>query len=213
MKALYFEQFGEPGVLQSGEVADPVLRPKTVLIKLAYAGLNFADIYRRRGNYHIEPHTPYINGYEGIGHILAVGAGVTQFQVNDRVLFVDVPLANAELVCAPVEKVLHVPDTLTDEMGAGIGLQGLTADFLAHDLAQNNKGDRVLVHGISGGVGQLLAQMLVADGISVYGITSSPEKQQLAYSLGATEVSGAKMTGWIPMLISLIACLMVLVVR
>ncbi|WP_282801646.1 zinc-binding dehydrogenase [Secundilactobacillus kimchicus] len=188
MKALYFESFGGPEVLRYGDVADPNVKADTLLVKTTVIGLNFADIYRRRGHYHIEQHQPYIDGYEGIGIITAIGQAVSEYEVGERVLFVDVPFANAEVVAVPVDRAIRVPATLTDEEAVTVGLQGLTADFLAHDLAQNRSGDPVLVQGISGGVGQLLAQLLVADGQVVYGVASSATKAQAAYEIGAQQV-------------------------
>lgn len=188
MKALYFNEFGEADVLKYGEVADPICGNQDVLVRTTLIGLNFADIYRRRGTYHIETHQPWINGYEGIGKIVQVGNRVTNYQVGQRVLFVDVPFSNAELVAVPSESVIVVPKTVTDTLAISLGLQGLTADFLAHDLARNEPGSRVLLHGISGGVGQILTQMLVADQIHVDGVASTEAKRQVALQHGAKQV-------------------------
>lgn len=84
MKALYFETFGGSEVLQYGELPCPVINEHEVLVEVEYIGLNFADIYRRRGEYHIEKHTPYINGYEGAGVIVEVGAKVTKQKLVRR---------------------------------------------------------------------------------------------------------------------------------
>ncbi|MEG1283653.1 MAG: zinc-binding dehydrogenase, partial [Lactococcus sp.] len=190
MKALYFEEFGESDVLKYGEVPLPQVREDEVLVKTAYIGLNFADIYRRRGGYHIEEHHPYINGYEGSGEI------VEGKQKGRKVLFVDVPFANAEYVAVPKEKLIYLPDHIDLKLAASIGLQGLTADFLAHDLGKNQAGDKVFVTGISGGVGQILSQILVADGMEVYGTASSAEKQALALSRGVRQVYPSRTDEW-----------------
>lgn len=100
----------------------------------------------------------------------------------------DVPLANAQLVAVPENHGIKIPASIDFKLAASIGLQGLTADFLAHDLGQNKPGDNVFIHGISGGVGQLLSQMLTADGINVFGVTSTEEKQHLAIKQGAKKV-------------------------
>lgn len=133
MRALFFNQFGGVEQLQYGELPQPQITADQVLVAIKASGLNFADIYRLRGNYHIEPHTPYINGYEGAGVVTAVGAAVTDYQVGQRVFFADVPLAQAEYVVAPPEKLIPLPDTVSFELAASIALQGLIADFLAHD--------------------------------------------------------------------------------
>lgn len=196
MRALYFKEFGTSDVLHYGVVGDPVIGDHDLLIETSYIGLNFADIYRRRGTYHLEPHTPYINGYEGVGKIIAVGGAIPNTKIGQRVLFVDVPFANAEHVRVPQDHAIYLPDALDDKVAASIGLQGLTADFLAHDLGKDATGEKVLVTGISGGVGQILAQMLVADGLEVYGTASSPEKRELARQKGAREVFNSRSTDW-----------------
>jgi NADPH:quinone reductase-like Zn-dependent oxidoreductase len=188
MQALYFNAFGGNEVLHYGTVSTPTPGPDEVLVQVQYAGLNFADIYRRRGTYHLEPHTPYINGYEGLGRVVAIGEKVTHYQIGAAIFFVDTPLAQAEYVVVPESHALPVPPDLDPKIVAAIGLQGLTADFLAHDLGQNQPGQRVLIQGISGGVGQLLLQTLVADGLQVAGVTSTAAKQKLALQQGATQV-------------------------
>lgn len=195
MKALYFESFGSSNVLQYGELPAPVVANKELLVQMEYIGLNYADIYRRKGNYYIEEHIPYINGYEGVGIVIELGTAVTDYKVGDKVLFVDVPFANAELVAVPEENAIRIPKSVDSQLAASIGLQGLTADFLAHDLGVNQVNDHVFVHGISGGVGQILSQMLTADGVKVYGITSTEEKQKLALNQGA-EMVFLRNTGW-----------------
>lgn len=197
MKALHFETFGGSEVLQYGELPCPVINEHEVLVEVEYIGLNFADIYRRRGEYHIEKHTPYINGYEGAGVIVEVGAKVTKQKIGETVLFVDVPLANAEYVAVPSEQAIPLPEGIDSKLAASIGLQGMTADFLAHDLGKNVSGEKVFITGISGGVGQILSQMLVADGIEVYGSASSAEKQALALSHGVKQVYPSREHSWV----------------
>lgn len=197
MKALFFENFGGSDVLQYGELPKPVIEENEVLVKVAYIGLNFADIYRRRGEYHIEKHKPYINGYEGTGIVVEVGGKVTKQKVGETVLFVDVPLANAEYVAVPSEQAIPLPSDIDSKLAASIGLQGMTADFLAHDLGKNDLGEKVFITGISGGVGQLLSQMLIADGIEVYGSASSKEKQALALTHGVKQVYPSRENTWV----------------
>lgn len=104
MKALCFEQFGSPDVLQYKEIHDPIINPNEILLRTKAIGLNFADIYRRRGDYHLAGNPPYILGYEGAGIVEEVGANVTNINPGDRIAFADVPFANAELVAVPAEK-------------------------------------------------------------------------------------------------------------
>src|SRR5690348_13290834 len=102
MRALVFDRFGGPEVLSLRDVPEPSLEPGTALVRTRAMGLNFADVYRRRGAYHLEGTPPFILGYEGAGVIQAVSEGST-LRVGSRVGFADVPHANAELVRAPVE--------------------------------------------------------------------------------------------------------------
>ncbi len=188
MKALYFNDFGDNSVLKYGDINSPQINANQILVKTQFIGLNFADIYRRRGTYHIEKHQPYINGYEALGEVVAIGNHVNEVKLKDKVFFVDVPFANAEYVSAPSENAIRVPENLDSKVVASVGLQGLTADFLAHDLGKNMPGGNVFIHGISGGVGQILSQILTSDGMNVYGSTSTSAKQNLALNQGAVKV-------------------------
>ena len=203
MKALYFNRFGDSDVLEYGDIKIPNIGENDVLIKTEYIGLNFADIYRRRGNYHIEDNQPYINGYEASGQIIKVGANLKENLLGKSVLFVDVPFANAEYVKAPSDHLIMLPNGIDTKKAATIGLQGLTADFLANDLGQNRAADNVFITGISGGVGQLLSQILSAKGVYVSGSVSSKLKQKAALSLGANQVYlNCDKAIWQPKLIS-----------
>ncbi|WP_028551303.1 quinone oxidoreductase family protein [Paenibacillus sp. UNC451MF] len=188
MKALTFQQFGGPEVLQYTELPAPQLLPSTVLIRMKAVGLNFADIYRRRGNYHLAGKPPYILGYEGAGVVEQVGAGVTQLKPGDRIAFADVPYANAELVLVPIEKVIPLPEDTSFETAASVLLQGMTAHYLTRDSYRLQHGDEVLVHAAAGGVGQLLIQLSKLSGARVLGLTSSSAKREMALAAGADEV-------------------------
>jgi len=146
MKALVFETFGGPEVLQYQEVADPILTDNEVLVRTKAVGLNFADIYRRKGNYHLAGQPPFILGYEGAGVVEKVGANIHNIQVGDRIAFADVPFANAELVAVPHDKVMLLPAEISFETAAAILLQGLTAQYLVTDSYAIQPGDTVLIH-------------------------------------------------------------------
>lgn len=188
MKALCFEEFGNAKVLKYEEIPDPVVGPKNILVRTKAIGLNFADIYRRKGMYHLEGNPPYILGYEGAGVVEAIGDKISEYDVGDRVAFADVPHANAEYVCVPEEKAIPLPDLISYETAASILLQGLTADYLIHDSFRIHPDQTVVIHAISGGVGQLLLQMVKNKGAKVLGVTSSIRKQEIALSLGADDV-------------------------
>lgn len=188
MKALTFSQFGGPEVLTYIEMDKPVLKRDEVLVKMEAAGLNFADIYRRKGNYHLAGKPPYILGYEGAGIIERTGADVTEFKPGDRIAFADVPYANAEFTAVPSEKAVPLPDGISFDTAASVMLQGLTAQYLTRDSYMVKQGDVILVHAAAGGVGQLLVQMIKLKGGKAIGLTSSPEKKEAAVTAGADEV-------------------------
>lgn len=187
MKALTFERFGEPDVLQFRDLPDPVPAAGSVVVRMRAIGLNFADIYRRRGNYHLAGTPPYILGYEGAGVVEQVGDGVKHVAVGDRVGFADVAHANAELVLAPADRLIPLPEGISFEQAAALLLQGLTAHYLANDSFTVKRAHEVLVHAAAGGVGQLLVQLCKAKGARVLGLTSSPEKREYALRAGADQ--------------------------
>ena len=187
MKALVFEGFGGPEVLELKEVQDPVPAPGEVLIRTKAIGLNFADVYRRKGNYHIQGAPPWIAGYEAAGEVVAVN-GDLPLKPGDRVAFADSPFANAELVAAPYEKVIPLPDDISYDTAASLLLQGLTAQYLVRDSHAVRPGEAMLVHAAAGGVGLLLVQMGKRLGARVIGIVSTAAKAEAARQAGADEV-------------------------
>lgn len=188
MKALVFEHFGGPEVLAYKDVNDPIIGSDEVLVRTKAIGLNFADIYRRKGNYHLTGQPPYILGYEGAGIVEEVGSGVSSVKIGDRIGFADVPFANAELVAVPIEKAIPLPESISFETAASILLQGLTAHYLVHDSYAIKSGDIAVIHAAAGGVGQLLIQMVHLLGGKTIGLTSSNNKAEMALKAGAEEV-------------------------
>ncbi|MFD3447527.1 quinone oxidoreductase family protein [Microbacteriaceae bacterium 4G12] len=187
MKALIFETFGGPEVLQYKEIADPAIGPDDILVNMKAIGLNFADIYRRKGNYHLAGQPPYILGYEGAGVVEQVGINITDVKRGDRIAFADVPYANAELVAVSKDKAIPLPDDIAFETAASVLLQGLTAHYLTKDSYAIHEGDVALVHAAAGGVGQLLVQIIKLLGGKVIALTSSQQKADAAKAVGADE--------------------------
>ncbi|MBT2733590.1 quinone oxidoreductase [Bacillus sp. ISL-7] len=188
MKALMFKTFGGPEVLEYGDIEEPVIGSDEILLSMKAIGLNFADIYRRKGNYHLAGEPPFILGYEGAGIVAKTGSDVQGISIGDRMAFADVPYANAELVAVPVEKAIPVPDTISFAEAASVLLQGLTAHYLTKDSYAVKKNDTVLVHAAAGGVGQLLVQIVKLLGGTAIGLTSSIEKSAAAVEAGADQV-------------------------
>jgi NADPH:quinone reductase len=187
LKALTFSTFGDPEVLQYIDIAEPILRPNEVLVQMKAIGLNYADVYRRKGNYHLKGEPPFIAGYEGAGVI--VNANNTEgFKNSDRVCFADVPFANAALVAVPVENCIPLPGSISFETAASAMLQGLTAQYLTKDSYAVTVNDVVLIHACAGGVGQLLVQICKMMGAKTIGLTSSDEKRNTALANGCDTV-------------------------
>lgn len=190
MHALIFDRFGAPEVLHWAERPEPVPAAGQALVRMRSVGLNFADVYRRNGNYHLSGSAPWLLGYEGAGVIEQAAAGDTSFPVGMRVGFADMPYANAELVAVDLDKLIPLPDDITFDTAAATLLQGLTAQYLVTDSYPVQRGDLAVVHAAAGGVGLLLLQMLKARGARVLGIASSEVKRAAVRSLGADAVAG-----------------------
>ncbi|WP_281324238.1 quinone oxidoreductase [Flavobacterium sp. IMCC34518] len=187
MKALTFSKFGDSNVLEYKEIPAPILKTDEILVEMKAIGLNFADVYRRKGNYHLKGNPPFIAGYEGAGIVVDTN-GNADFKIGDRVAFADVPFANAEFVAVPLEHVIPIPENISFEIAATILLQGLTAHYLATDSHKTQKGETVLVHASAGGVGQFLTQISKLLGARVIGLTSSAEKASVSKQNGADAV-------------------------
>ncbi|HVI56190.1 MAG TPA: quinone oxidoreductase [Luteibacter sp.] len=187
MHALLFDRFGSTDVLRWDTIADPVPGPGQVLVRTQAVGLNFADVYRRNGTYHLSGSAPWILGYEGAGTIVSPGSPYPQ---GSRVGFADMPFANAELVAVDVDKLIPLPDDIASETAAAVLLQGLTAQYLVTDSSNPQPGQVALVHAAAGGVGLLLVQMLRAKGVLVIGVASSDAKRDAARRAGADMVMG-----------------------
>jgi NADPH:quinone reductase len=188
MLALVFDRFGGPDVLRIAELPDPVPSSNEVIVATRAIGLNFADVYRRRGDYHLAGTPPYIAGYEAAGEVVRVGADVSSLRVGARVGIVDVPFCNAELVRVPETHAIPLPDAIPFELAAALLLQGLTAQYLVEDSYRVEPGCHVLVQAAAGGVGQLVVQLARSRGARVLGIVSRHAKVFVAEAAGAERV-------------------------
>jgi NADPH2:quinone reductase len=187
MKALTFSTFGNSDVLEYIDIPNPQLKYDEILVEMKAIGLNFADVYRRKGNYHLKGNPPFIAGYEGSGIVVNTN-NHSEFKIGDRVAFADVPFANAELVAVNINHVIPLPEAIDFETGASILLHGLTAHYLATDSHKTQKGETVIIHAVAGGVGQFLTQISKLLGATVIGLTSSPDKAKIAIEQGADHV-------------------------
>lgn len=188
LRAVLVRQNGGPEVLEPTEVDPPEAGPGSLVVDVAAAGVNFIDTYQREGRYPVP--TPFVPGLEGAGTVRAVGEGVTEIQVGDRVAWVHVPGSYAEQALIPADLAVPIPDGVSDEFAAALLLQGITAHYLATSTYPVQPGDWVVVHAAAGGVGRLLTQVVKLRGGHVLATTSTPEKAELARSAGADVTTG-----------------------
>jgi NADPH2:quinone reductase len=177
---------GGPEVLSVVDVPTPEPAADEVLVRVAAAGVNFIDTYRRAGTYAMPfPHTV---GSEGAGTVVAVGSDVTTLAEGDRIAWSSAPGSYAELVAVKAAHAIVVPAAVSDEVGAAIPLQGMTAHYLVTSTFRVEPGTTVLLHAGAGGVGLLLTQLAVARGARVISTVGSVDKELLARRAGASEV-------------------------
>ena len=186
MHAIQVRQYGGPEVLEYVEVPTPEPKAGEVRIAIEAAGVNFIDVYRRTGAY--AGTLPLILGEEAAGHVDALGEGVTDFKVGDKVAYAQHAASYADYAVVPVGKVVPVPNEVSLDTAAAAMLQGMTAHYLTHSTYRIQPDDWVLIHAAAGGVGLLLCQMAKRLGAHVVGTTSTEEKARLARQAGADEV-------------------------
>jgi NADPH2:quinone reductase len=186
MQGIRVQEYGGPAVLRLEEMPTPTPGPGQVLVRLVMAGVNFVDIYQRRGGYPVP--LPYIPGREGAGVVEAVGEGVTHVKPGDRVAYTGQPGAYADASVVPADSLIPLPADFSFEQGAAFPLQGMTAHYLLHEFRRPKPGDSVLIHAAAGGMGLLLVQWARHLGARVFGTVSTEEKATAAREAGADEV-------------------------
>jgi len=186
MKAIQVQKTGGPEVLALVDIPVPKLEPNEALVKIAAAGVNFIDVYFREGRYPAP--LSFINGQEAAGTVTEVGSEVKTVKPGDRVAYSNVLGSYAEYAAVPAEKLVRIPDGISEQQEAAAMLQGMTAHYLVYSTYPLKKGETVLVHAAAGGVGLLLVQMAKNIGARVIGTAGSEEKARLAREAGADEV-------------------------
>ena len=186
MRAVVAREPGEADVLDYIDLPDPEPGPGQLLVRVAAAGVNFIDTYRRSGIYPMP--FPHVVGSEGAGEVVALGAEVTGFAVGDRVSWDNAPGSYAELVVVPAANAVRLPDGIDLVTAAALPLQGMTAHYLVRSTFEVRPGQDVLLHAGAGGVGLLLTQLAVAQGGRVIAAVGSAEKAELSRAAGAAEV-------------------------
>ena len=189
MRAIVVSELGGPEVMVVTERFDPAVKPGELVVRVAAAGVNFMDIYQRTGIGVYAPRTPYTPGAEGAGTVIAVGSGVTDFAVGDRVAWSTGPGSYAEQVVLSAERAVPVPHGIDLRVAAAVMLQGMTAHYLSHSTFPVKEGDITVVHAAAGGVGLLLTQLIKRRGGVVVATTSTTAKAALAQRAGADYVA------------------------
>ena len=187
MHAICIHEHGAPEVLRYDEVSISEPGAGEARVRIEAAGLNYIDVYHRTGLY---PSTdmPFTPGMEGAGVVEAVGPGVTEVNVGDRVGYAMHQGSYTEVAIVPSAVLVPLPDSIDTQSAAAAMLQGMTAHYLTRSTYPLSTGDTALVHAAAGGVGLLLIQMAKSLGARVFGTVSTPEKAQLATEAGADEV-------------------------
>lgn len=185
-KAMRFHRTGGPEVLQADEVQVGEPGAGQVRIRHTAIGVNFLDTYQRSGLYPMP--LPQIAGNEGAGVVEAVGSGLTELKPGDRVCYTGLVGAYCEQRLAPADRMVKLPEGISEATAASMLLKGLTVHYLIHTTYPVQAGETVLWHAAAGGVGLIACQWLRALGVTVIGTAGSDEKCALAKAHGATHV-------------------------
>lgn len=186
--AVRVHKAGGPEVLTFEDIEIAAPGEGQVKIKQHACGVNFIDTYFRTGLYPSPVGFPFVAGNEGAGEVTAVGPGVTDLKIGDRVAYV-VPLGgySAERLL-PAARAVKLPDNISYEQAAGMMLKGMTAQYLLNRTFKVGKGTTVLMHAAAGGVGQILCQWANHLGATVIGTVGSKEKADIAKANGCHHI-------------------------
>jgi NADPH:quinone reductase len=195
IKAIRFEKTGGSDVLHYVDYDLPPPAKGQVQVRHSAIGVNFIDTYHRTGLYPLP--LPSGLGSEAAGSVAAVGEGVTAFKAGDRVGYSGGAIGSyAEANNVPAEKLVKLPDSISDEVAAAILLKGMTAQYLLRRIHPVKAGETIVFHAAAGGVGQIGCQWAKHLGATVIGTTTSPEKVALAKANGCTHVLSTHEQGW-----------------
>lgn len=185
MRAIRVHQYGGPESMALVDVPTPQPGAGQALVRLHTAGVNYIDVYFRTGAYKAEQ--PTALGNEGAGIVEAIGPGVTEVAIGDRVAYAMTRGSYAEYAVVPAVQLVRLPDSISFDQAAAAMLQGMTAHYLVRSTYPLKSGETCLVHAAAGGAGLLIVQMAKALGARVIGTVSTEVKAQLARENGADE--------------------------
>ena len=187
INAILIRETGGADVLKYEQVELGQPEAGEARIRHEAVGLNFIDVYFRTGLYKA-PQLPFIPGQEGAGTVVAIGEGVTNVKVGDRVAYTGAMGSYADERLIAADRLVKVPDNMDLRLAASMMLKGMTAYYLINLTYQVKKGDTILIHAAAGGVGQIAGQWAKHLGATVIGTAGSQEKIDLALSLGYDHV-------------------------
>ena len=176
MKHIRIDEQGDEEVMLYVEGALPEVPAGSVRVRVEAIGVNMIDIYQRSGQYKMA--LPFTPGQEAAGVVDAVGDGVSDFQIGDRVAYPFALGAYAEYAVVPAAKLVPLPAGVSSRIAAAVLLQGMTAHYLLTDTYRVGSSDSVLIHAAAGGTGQLLVQIAKLKGARVLATTSTEEKRR-----------------------------------
>lgn len=189
MRAIQIDRFGGPEVLVRRDLPIPTAGPGELLVELSHSGINFMDIHTREGKYATSRTypmaLPVTLGIEGAGRVGAVGEGVENHAVGDRVAYCLIRGSYADYALVPADRAVRIPDGLDTETAAAALFHGVTAHYLATDVGALEPGMVCLIHAASGGIGQILTQLAKRRGATVLATASSKAKLDVARARGA----------------------------
>jgi len=189
MRAVRVHEFGGPEVLRVETVDDLVPSSSEVLVRVHAAGINPVDTYIRAGTYAVKPPLPYTPGFDGAGVVEEVGSDVTGVEIGSRVYFGGTATGSyAELSLCDPSQLYPLPDNLSYAGGASVAVPYGTAHRALFDRACARPGERILVHGATGGVGTAAVQIARAHGLEVFGTGGTKEGRHLVKECGAHTV-------------------------
>jgi NADPH2:quinone reductase len=186
--AVRVHKTGGPEVLTYDQIEIGAPGPGQVKLKQHAAGVNYIDTYFRMGMYPAPAGLPFVSGNEGTGEVTAVGSGVSDLKIGDRVAYVVAMGAYAEERLLNADRSVKLPDNISYEQAAAMMLKGMTAEYLLRRTYKVKAGDTILVHAAAGGVGLILCQWGKALGATVIGTVGSEDKGKLAKANGADHV-------------------------
>jgi NADPH2:quinone reductase len=180
--AIQIHKTGGPEVLQWEEIEVGAPGPGEIRLKQTAVGLNYVDVYHRTGLYPMP--LPFVPGMEAAATVESIGKGVTHLKAGDRVAYPGIIGAYAETRVVAADRVVKLPDFITDHTAAAMMLRGMTVRYLIRDIYKVGPGDTILIHAAAGGVGLILCQWASALGATVIGTVSSDDKAALAKANG-----------------------------